>query len=100
MDATLFWVWHPVQGLGAKLEDHDMYQRFLDTSSTFDPVIHLRVDYIGNSGIRQATLSKNTEGRSRNIVSKYSWWELLSIRLISISISISKISSVARTQRL
>jgi hypothetical protein len=46
------------------LEDHDMYQTFLDTNSTFDPVINLRVDYMGNSGIRQATLSKNTE-RSR-----------------------------------
>ena len=30
----------------------------------FDPVTHLQVDYIGNSGIRQATLYKNTE-RSR-----------------------------------
>jgi hypothetical protein len=41
-----------------------MYQTFLATSSTFDPANHLRVDYIGNSGIRQATLSKNSE-RSR-----------------------------------
>jgi hypothetical protein len=46
------------------LEDHAMYQTFLDTSSTFDPVKNLRVDYIGNSRIRQATLSKNAE-RSR-----------------------------------
>jgi hypothetical protein len=46
------------------LEDHAMYKTFLDTSSTFDPVTHLRVDYLGNSGTRQATLYKNTE-RSR-----------------------------------
>ena len=43
------------------LEDHAMYKYFLKPSSTFDPI---RVDCIGDSGTRQATLHKNTE-RSR-----------------------------------
>ena len=51
MDATLFWA-------DKALEDHEMYQTFHETSSTFYPVKNLRVDYIGNSRIRQATLSQ------------------------------------------
>ena len=45
------------------LEDHAMYKTFLDTSSTSqaDPMRSIRVDYKGNSGMRQATINKNTE---------------------------------------
>ena len=48
------------------LEDHAMYKTFLDTSSTSqaDSMRSIRVDYKGNSGMRQATIQKNTE-RSR-----------------------------------
>jgi hypothetical protein len=51
------------------LDDHAiiaMYKAFLKSSSTLhclqaDPITHIRVDYKGNSGTRQATLGKFKE---------------------------------------
>ena len=63
-------VWTPIDyGPGTMyraFEDHPMYKTFLETSSTLqaDPITHIRVDYIGNSGTRQATIAKLRE-RSR-----------------------------------
>jgi hypothetical protein len=44
-------------------EDHVMYKRFLDSSSTLltDPITQTRVDYKGDSGIKQATSNKLKE---------------------------------------
>ena len=60
-------VWTPIYyGQGTmymSFEDHPMYKTFLETSSTLqtDPITHIRVEYIGNSGTRQATIAKLRE---------------------------------------
>jgi hypothetical protein len=66
-----FWsAWKPLYyGPGTlykALEDHAMYKTFLESSSTSqaDPITHIRVDYTGNSGTRQATIAK-LKARSR-----------------------------------